>query len=336
VSHRNHLPAIANTISRALKEERKTELRLEAAHNNVKKLRRHCKTLKETSATDKTATADAFLAFAQNECLELCTRVYKVFPREIRDTIYSYITGHEEVNVSCDADPWGDFTPVKYTIGQLDVFSSLSARTTDHWWKPEHVGPETVREIGENFYRSSCFVFHNNLAAVGPFRATDIWGLGFLPVDFVSKVEVSVNCSEYKFELLDRAGINTTPNQPSSRASYKTKERRGKSIYHTQNYLLVQLESLFGFKHGTALTIRISSHDREERSTLEQQEWMSHHVVPVILPILQRLKEAGCRVRLLLSVDTVWGFQRFTSKWNEVCLEAITKDFWEVIWPSLF
>jgi hypothetical protein len=331
VSHRNHLPAIANTISRALKEERKTELRLEAAHNNVKKLRRHCKTLKQTSATDKTGTADAFLAFAQNDCLELCTRVYKVFPREIRDTIYSYITGHEEVDISCHADRWASLTPVKYTIGKLDVFSSLSGPTTDHWWKPEHVGAEMVREIGENFYRSSCFVFHKNLADIGPFRATDTWGLGFLPVDFVSKVEVSVDCNEYRFELVDRADIITIPIRPSFQASSETKKRTGRSTNHTQNYLLVQLESLFGFKHGTALTIRISSHDREKRTVLEEQEWMSYNVVPVILPILRRLKEAGCRVRLLLSVDTAWFVQTFTSKWNEVCLEAITKDFWEVI-----
>jgi hypothetical protein len=331
VSLRNYLPVIANTISRALKEERKTELRLEAAHNNVKKLRRHCKTLKETSATDKTGTADAFLAFAKNDCLELCTRVYKVFPREIRDKIYSYITGHEEVNISCRAGNWGYLTPVKYRIGELDVFFSPSESTTDHWWKPEHVGAEMVREIGENFYRSSCFVFHDNLAAVGPFRATDPWDRGFLPVDFVSKVEVSVDCNEFRFEHVDRAGLNTTPNHPSSQASYNTKERRDTSLNHTQDYLLVQLESLFGFKHGTALTIRISSHDREKRTVLEEQEWMSHNVVPVILPILQRLKEAGCRVRLLLSVDTLWGVQTFTSKWNEVCLEAITKDFWEVI-----
>jgi len=317
-------------ICRALKQERKTELQLAAAKIKVKKLRRRCKKLQETSDDDKTETADAFLAFAKNDCLEFCTQVHKTFPREIRDTIYSYITGFKDISINCDEDGNLEHTDYDFSPWGLELCLDPAYDGADHWWKPEHVGPAMVRELGENFYRTSCFAFQGNLAAFGPFRATDLWGFGFLPVEFVSKVDVSIFCDNYKFELIDRPNIKVPGNHHTFQSSSKVRENNNVGTKNTQKHLLVKLESLFGFKHGTALTIRLSSRRGAKHTPLEQQEWMSHNVVPVILPILQRLKDAGCRVRILLKASQAGSRAIFTTEWGQTSLEHITREFWEV------
>lgn len=328
-SRAHYLPAIANIIFRALKEERKTELQLQAAHTRIKKLRRHCKALDAKSATDVTGTADAFLALARSDCLELCTEIYKAFPREIRDTIYGYMTGCEDVNIDC-----GSFGVIYNSEDRAEELClDPSEDMTDHWWKPEHVGATMVRELGESFYRSSCFVFQGDLKALGPFRATDQWNLGFPPVGFVSKVEVKINCQDYKFKLAERTHTDLSVDQPLSQSSariLKKKKKKNMRINATQENLLVKLESLFGFRAGTKITIKLLSQHPGKFTALEQQERMSHNVVSVILSVLTRLKATGCRVRILLSVDSHWPSNSFASTWDQICLEVITKEFWEV------
>ncbi|KAI4638753.1 hypothetical protein J4E93_009781 [Alternaria ventricosa] len=314
----------------ALKQERKTELQLAAAQTKVKKLRRRCKKLQETSDGDKTETADAFLAFAKNDCLEFCNQVHKTFPREIRDTIYSYITGFEDINIDCDKHGNLEYTGYGYPAWGQELCHDPAYDGTDHWWKPEYVGAAMVCELGESFYRSSCFVFQGDLAALGPFRATDQWNLGFSPVDFVSKVEVKINCQDYKFKITDRRTPTDLSIEPHhSQSSARMLNKKNMRINSPLEKLLVKLESLFGFRAGTKIAIELLSHHPGKFTALEQQEWMSHNVVPVILPVLTRLKATGCRVRILLSVDSRWPSTTFASAWDQICFEAITKEFWE-------
>ncbi|KAI4658079.1 uncharacterized protein J4E79_007060 [Alternaria viburni] len=315
----------------ALKQERKTELQLAAAQTKVKKLRRRCKKLQETSDDDKTETADAFLAFAKNDCLEFCNQVHKTFPREIRDTIYSYITSFKDVSIDCDQHGNFEHLDYGYWAWGHDLGLDPAYGEVDHWWKPEYVGPAMVRELGENFYRTSSFAFQGDLAAVGPFRATDQWGFGFPPVEFVSKVDVSIHCDNYKFELVDRPNINVPGNHNAFQAPSEARKNKDVGPKDTQQHLLVKLESLFGFKHGTALTIRLSSCHGAKHTPLEQQEWMSHNVVPVILPVLQRLKDAGSRVCIVLTASRARSEATFTSEWGQTSLEGVTKEFWEYV-----
>lgn len=56
-----------------------------------------------------------------------------------------------------------------------------------------------VREIGEHYYRESHFRFQVECSELARFRAADQFNLGFLPVHFVSKVEIVVDCRKYKF-----------------------------------------------------------------------------------------------------------------------------------------
>jgi hypothetical protein len=87
---------------------------------------------------------------------------------------------------------------------------------------------------------------------------------------------------------------------------------------------------LFGFRPGTAITMSLVRIASKRTTLLEDQEWMTQNVVPFIFPVLQRLKDTHCRVRVLLNTGRRCDTAPFTSNWNPTSLETITADFWEV------
>jgi ribosomal protein S17E len=93
-----------------MREERKTKLQLDDPQNKTTKLRRRREALRKKSAANKVENDDDFLAFARNECLEFCTKVHKALPREIRNTIYGYITNCKDVYATsqCQANSSGN------------------------------------------------------------------------------------------------------------------------------------------------------------------------------------------------------------------------------------
>jgi hypothetical protein len=302
---------------RALKEERKIKLILNTLQKNMKKLLRRYTTLDDKTGTDKIETADAFLAFAKNDCIEFCTKVYKAFPREIRDTIYGYVTGFEDVYITCHpkGKAHGRMKKVKHVsrLQESELCLGALQDEAEHWWKPEHVGADIVRETRENYYRSSCFLFEHDITDMGRFRVTDQFDFGFLPVEFVTKVQIVIECHDYKFELVDHEGTDNSAHGSPNRTSDWGMRSIFERSRHTQEHLLVELESLFGFRSGTAIDIKLSSGSGRKAIALEEQEWMSHNIVPVIFPVLQRLNDASCRVRILLSSQGRWGPTTFAS-----------------------
>ena len=192
-----------------------------------------------------------------------------------------------------------------------------------------------IREIGEHYYRASHFQFNVELSELAKFRATDQFNFGFLPVYFISSVEIEVNCGKYKFQPIGSAkdDASVDEHQDQLRRKLKSSDR---SYPKTQEDLFVELEYLFGFRPGTGITIRLMRSQHHIQTTrLEDQEWMCHRVVPVIFPVLQRIKDTNCRARLIPGTETDGGpdkdgYMPFASKWNPTSIEAITTDFWEV------
>jgi hypothetical protein len=314
------------TFPRAIKEEHKIQLQLEALQLKLKKLRRHGKSLDTKADASRTATEDAMLAYAKNVCLEFCTKVHQTFPREVRDCIYGYITGCEDVMISelpLPISRKGSRVPYFDSSCETEFRNHCRNLDPDHWWLAEFTGAEMVRELGENYYRTTCFHFKNSLNVVSKFRVTDQWNLGFPPVSFVSNIEVAIKCNGHRFEGTaddDWAGSQ------GLRANAK---------------VLLALESLFGFKTGTALTVNIYMSHHKELGEVEKLVSMDEDLVPLIFPTLQRLKETGLKVRLTIDTDrnSVWDPERpwdpdhpwkFTSAWNPTSLEDVTERFFEV------
>jgi hypothetical protein len=200
-----------------------------------------------------------------------------------------------------------------------------------------------VREIGENFYRTSHFQFEDRFDLIPKFRVTDQWKLGFIPVAFVSNVEVSLKCNGEEFEKIEEVeeeevnggpwienGDNTWGAPPASVASHDTDRR----TIIPRSAFLVHLESLFGFKPGTNLTIKIGMGRYKQLTAYERQELLCESVVPFIFPTLLRLRDTGLRVRFVLAITQSKNWERheqvFTSAWNPASAQELTKNFFEV------
>jgi hypothetical protein len=183
-----------------------------------------------------------------------------------------------------------------------------------------------VREIGENYYRSACFHFEDDINNMGLFRATDQFGFGFLPVYFVSNVEVKIKCGKCRFNEDDDTFIDDYPGPravPNGR-------RYDWDMPSPKENLLVELENLFGFRPGTAITISLVLYSGNRTTLLEYHKWMAQDVVPLTFPVLQRLRDTNCRARLLLNANHRDDSASFASQWDPTSLETITADFWEV------
>jgi len=295
----------------------------------MQSLRDRDQLLTEKAFADRIEAADVFSELAQIECLELCAKVHKALPREIRDTIYSFVTGAKNVYIACN-------TPFARSCDEhAQPSKSLSCCVPNnvkaaHWWKPEYMGAQMAREIGENYYRSSHFKFEFTMTNVIPFRAIDHFDLGFAPVEFISTVEVTINCRDYQFEAIEREYSHIPADIHSLSTDSEETGWGSRRCRETPKHLFVELESLFGFRQGTGITINLLSRICENVTLLEQLEWMAYTVVPVIFPVLQRLKDTGCRARILLSAEDEWSMRSFTSKWNPKSSEAINQDVQEV------
>jgi hypothetical protein len=323
-----------NILCRTLREERKLQIQMEDLQLRIKKLRRYGKALDEKSRMANWDGITAFEAYAKNECREFCNKVHKTFPREIRDIIYGYVTDTNNVAVSEPASKSKKSSrPVTYFGSTSETQLRLCDydEEADHWWDETFVGAEMVREIGENFYRTTCFQFEDKFDLIPKFRVTDQWNLGFIPAAFVSNVEVSINCDAHEFKKDDE--------DPWATAAHgwgwdtECNDRVPKAI--PRSSILVHLESLFGFRPGTNITIEITMDRYRGINSDERQEFMCENIVPFLFPTLLRLRDTGLRVRFktFVIMQCAWGddiLRVFTSAWNPASVDEFTKNFFEV------
>jgi len=307
-----------------LNEGHKVELQIEALRIQTRQLRIHRKALNKISKVRKVELNDAFDAYAKHSCLELSKNIQKTFPREVRDIIYGYITGSEPVKVSRNSTKTSKDSPrlaFFSTTFRKNMNTCDSEHCDDHWWNEDFVGTDMIRELVEHFYRSSCFRVGDDFEIIPYLRVEDRWGVGVLPVSFISNVEVTIKCSDYSF------GPGVYKDSWGNESDFEQNARL------TSTALLVHLESLFGFRPGTAITIRTISLYVVDPSLLKRQEQMCNEVLKFIFPVFQRLKDMNYRVRAILDGGVDWLFPAaapFVSQWNPPSYEAVTKAFSEV------
>ncbi|KAF1829854.1 hypothetical protein BDW02DRAFT_651048 [Decorospora gaudefroyi] len=313
----------------ALKEEYSIKLQLEALPIKINKLRRRGRILDTKRRDNQTETSDLFLAYAKKGCLEFCRKVHQTFPREIRDVIYSYITGCQYVAIRSELKAWNHYNYFS-SSHEAQLQHASESVDEDHWWNKDFVGAEMRREIGENYYRISCFEFGDEFENIPRFRVTDQWKLGFLPVDFVQKVEVSVTCDGSSFKRMDEAREQELPTD----WGWDGYER---GIILSTTTLMAHLELLFGFRPGTAISIKLKLDPYQEMSAFERQEFACENLVPLIFPTLQRLKNNGFKVRFILHAsNSIPGTyhpneRNFTSAWCPRSVDELANDFFEYV-----
>lgn len=315
-----------------------------ATNDILSKLMKEKRELTIRANQDEMEIQTALEAYARKSCLDLCQHVYNTFPREVRDMIYGYIIGCEDATRKLGAD-CNTVWPVHYL--DWDSKHRLSPRT--FFFAPKHcrhagyVGTDMIREIGERYYHCTTFQFGDNTKLIEKFKCQVHWGFPFSPVSFIMNLGVHICCAlgELKApdgisgELLDDElwKINDLERRWTNPKVYIGITETALAIMKPQQVLL-HLESLFGFRAGTTITVGLGVPQYAHIYDLKRHKSFCNKVVPLIFPTIQRLKDAGihirCRFNMYPTCTNTGVCTMFTSVWNPASAEELSEEYRKV------
>jgi hypothetical protein len=155
-----------------------------------------------------------------------------------------------------------------------DAARARKAVYVEHYWDEEFVGAQFYRELVENYYISSTFVFvEMDAGIIKRFLSTDVFGLDFPPSQLVRSVEVRLSsvshdrasCTGYMF------GVETA-----------------------SETMLGALEGVEEVKRRARVVVRLETRGRDEGSRRVQVE----RGCGALVPRLREVRKGGRRVRL--------------------------------------
>ena len=148
----------------------------------------------------------------------------------------------------------------------------------EHFWSTEYVDSGFLRELSENYYRTSTFVFGDGKGLISKFLNTDQLGLGIPPKELVSKIEVHLVAITHDRGSF-RAYIFGVPKSP---------ER-----------LQAALEGLMELKSGSNVCIQFST----EAKCANERKGLFFGAVPVLFSRMQVAVLAGYRLKFVLDQE---------------------------------
>lgn len=292
-------PDVSNkliTILRALTIENARRARIAA-------LKQHLNSLNHDLAIEKAETELTLAVFAQSSCRTLTNNFLLKLPRELRDMVYQYLSTREE---RIDSDYFRSTKDPVTKCYSHDQARWKTAHLPEHYWSTEYVSPQFVRELSENYYRTSTFVFGDGQGLIGKFLNTDQLGLGFAPKELVSSIEVRLSAITH-----DRGSFRAYIFGVS-----KPPER-----------LQAALEGLTELKEGSSVCIQFST----EAKCTDERRGLFLGALPVLFPKMQVAALQGYRVNFVLDRKYEFGL-------DGSILESLEEQLWEVCcacWPSV-
>ncbi|KAF2743176.1 hypothetical protein M011DRAFT_480957 [Sporormia fimetaria CBS 119925] len=144
----------------------------------------------------------------QLACLQLCEQMQQKLPPELRHMIYDFV--HERPAVFAHDDPWYPFKGAKEIFAYYSNYEGWSfeegyacqfeMRARKRHWDVRFVGWDTLRQLTENFYRTSTFYLYDQ-NSITNFLHTDHYGVGFEPAGFVLKIVFIGRVDGYRSDL---------------------------------------------------------------------------------------------------------------------------------------
>jgi hypothetical protein len=246
---------------------REQRARAAALHNELKALERDM-------AVSSSKEQEACQTLAKAECTQLCDRIITQLPRELRDMVYHHLSTRSEERIS--RKHYRSTMDPQTRMYAYDADRSRVTHYPEHYWDASYVGNDFYRELVENYYRTSTFVFGDDSGLMERFLHTDQLKLGYAPQELVSKIEVRLNaithdrtsCIGYMF------GCATKPER-----------------------LQAALGEIQGLRPGSSICVHLSTQARDEKARDEQ-------VMAGCAALVPGLREArGLGYEVLLIVD---------------------------------
>jgi hypothetical protein len=266
----------------------RTNALLREQRTRVAALQSELVVLENDLARSSSEEQEACQTLAKAECTQLCSSVMTQLPRELRDMVYQNLSTRPEERISRE-----HFRSTLDPQTRIYAYDSARARAThypEHYWDASYVGHDMYRELVENYYRTSTFVFDDDSGLIERFLDTDQLKLGYAPQQLVSKIEVHLNAMTY-----DRTSCI------GYMFGCATKPER----------LRAALEGVRGMRYGASIVVHLSTQARDEKAREGQVE----AGCAALVPGLREARELGYEVRLI--VDRKMHIDLDDSCWTE-------------------
>ncbi|KAF2998433.1 hypothetical protein E8E13_000093 [Curvularia kusanoi] len=258
-------------------------------------LQQHLHALEHDLAIEKAETQFSLEAFAKSECRSLTDLFMLKLPRELRDMVYRHLSTKEE---RINSDYFRSTMDPVTKCYSCDQARWKRAHFPDHYWSTEYVDPQFVRELSENHYRTTTFIFGDGQGLISKFLNSDQMGLGFPPKDLVSSLEVRLSAITHDRGSF-RAYIFGVPKPP---------ER-----------LQAALEGLMELKPGSNVCIHFCT----EAKCPTERKTLFVGAIPVLFSKMQIAALRGYRVRFVLD-------HKYEFRLDDDVLESLEERLWEM------
>ena len=261
-----------NINDRALSEENIRKAR-------VAKLQEELANLEKDLANTTPTTRDAVEQVARTECQQLTNNIMTRLPREIRDMIYFHLSTRdreliEREHFRTTLDPITRLYSYDFNRWKAQHFPA-------HYWNTEYVGQPFYRELVENYYRTSTFLFGDDPGVMKRFLTTDEMKLGIPPKALVSSVEIGLNAVSHDRGSF-RAYMFGIPKSP---------ERMREA-----------LDGIFELKPGAKIVIRFVT----EAKTKEERDEHCKGAMAMLFDDAQVEKMKMYKVKFVVDEGQVW------------------------------
>ncbi|KAI4908356.1 hypothetical protein J4E90_008981 [Alternaria incomplexa] len=245
----------------------------------VAKLQEELASLEKDLANTTPTTRDAVEQVARTECQQLTNNIMTKLPREIRDMIYFHLSTRdreliEREHFRTTLDPITRLYSYDFNRWKAQHFPA-------HYWNTDYVGQPFYRELVENYYRTSTFLFGDDPGVMKRFLTTDEMKLGIPPKALLSSVEIGLNAVSHDRGSF-RAYMFGIPKSP---------ERMREA-----------LDGIFELKPGAKIVIRFVT----EAKTKEERDEHCKGAMAMLFDDTQVEKMKMYKVKFVVDEGQVW------------------------------
>lgn len=257
---------------RALSEESICKARVAALQQELALLEKHLASITPT-------TQDAIEQLAKTECRQLTHDIMTRLPREIRDMIYFHLGTRdreliEREHFRITLDP-------RTRLYSYDFERWKAQHFPAHYWNLEYVSQLFFRELVENYYRTSTFLFGDDPGVMKRFLNADEMKLGVPPKALVSSVEIELNAVSH-----DRGSFR----------GYMF------GIPQSPERMREALDGIFELRPGAKIVIRFVT----EAKTKEERDAHCKGAMTMLLEEAQVEKMKMYKVKFIVDEGQVW------------------------------